>query len=122
MLSPIIKIFNMEKGFKSFNEVDEYLKSGGVIGDFYGNYGEEDHTNNFIVYNKSSDEYLHRREIYEDYSIEGNMETRNLSPVEFKNWILSLENYKDANGNIQTSLFHRNFDCSVADVMECYEK
>lgn len=109
------------KGFKSFDEVDEYLKSGGVIGDFYGFDGEDDHSNNFIVYDGENDEYLHRREIYEDFSIDGKMETRRLKLPEFRDWVMNLENFKDNKGNIQTSLFHRNFDCDITDTIEICE-
>ena len=38
---------NTQYGFKSYDEVMDYLKSGGIIGDFFGKEGEEDLSNNF---------------------------------------------------------------------------
>ena len=108
----------MDEGFRSTYEMENYLKAGGVVGDFFGKEGEEDHTNRFIAYDKNKDEYLYRREVYEDFSMEGTMNTKWMSSTEFIEWMTSLENHKDANCELSSVLFHKNEDCHFYDVME----
>lgn len=106
------------KGFRSSGEIEKYLKEGGVIGSFYGEDGEEEHINRFIVYDGDNDEYLYRREVYEDYSTEGTMRTRRMNPDEFHNWMTSLENHRDGNLMFPVGLFRRNSGCSAEDTMK----
>lgn len=105
-------------GFRSSGEIEKYLKEGGVIGNFYGEEGEEEHINRFIIYDRNNDEYLYRREVYEDYSTEGTMRTKRLNPDEFHNWMTSLENHRDENFMFPAGLFHKNSGYSAGNAME----
>ena len=109
---------NTQYGFKSYDEVMDYLKSGGIIGDFFGKEGEEDLSNNFLVMDNETGHVKFHKEMREDFSVFGEMKTRIYTPQEMRSWVESLLKYRTEDGFIPTWFFHKNYNWNAKDIKE----
>lgn len=110
---------DMAVGFKSVDDIIRYLKDGNVIGDFLGGYGEYNMDNDFLIWDDVNNDILRRYQYsYDDCVFR--MEFTHITVEEFTEWVERLEQYKDENGILPTTLFHKNQSATVQEIKNFY--
>lgn len=104
--------------FKTKEEVIEYLKNGGVIGNFYGEDGEESFDNDFIVLDKNTNDVKHHHPLTNMYETNPEMKTQVMTLTELGCWIDNLSKYKNSDGYIPSTLFHKNLTADKDELMK----
>jgi len=109
-----------EYGFKTFDEIVDYLKSGGAIGHFTGDWGEINQDNDVLIW---KDEHVLRRTQRSDYDgINFWMGWETYTLDELKEWVSRFDDYRNEEGYISTSsVFTKNDHFNAKDVKEYYE-
>lgn len=106
--------YDRTHGFKSLDEILNYLQNGGVIGDYCGIYGEVDMTNDFIVW--KNDHIIRRTQHFSDNDANFWMATDTWDMEKFKDWLILMETHKNEEGYYSTHLLHKNFDITIDDI------
>ena len=97
-----------QTGFKTKEDVIDYLKNGGVIGNFYGEDGEDTFDNDFIILKEDTNEVVHHHSVIGSYETELEMKTQTMTLTELGFWLDNLSKYKSDDGYLPTALFHKN--------------
>ena len=109
-------------GFRTQDEIDSYLKSGGVLGNFFGLCGEIDMTNNFIFL-ADNDEIHHHSQMSDEFDGAFWMGSRTMSWDDFHRWLGKLEKYKNEEGYFDIlGVVKKNPTVKKEDVMNMFKE
>lgn len=105
-------------GFKTFEEIVDYLKSGGAVGHFTGDWGEIDQDNDVLIW---KDNHVLRRTQCSDYDgINFWMGWETYTLDELKEWVSRCDDYRNEEGYIPTIVFTKNDHFNAKDVKKYY--
>lgn len=108
--------YDRKHGFKSLEEILDYLQQGGVIGDYDGLWGERHMTNNFMVWKDG--EIIRRVQCSSGNDANFWMETYAWEMDDFKMWLSKMDEHKNEEGYYNTSFLYKNFDITINDIDE----